>query len=205
MLKRAFSELRRSLLAGLATVVPFLVTAWVLWILWDLVSQLRQTLQRLLQFELWTGYTVPGLELVFALLIVIGIGAFTRNLIGRRMVRVYERLLARVPLVSSVYGAVKQLSVALLGQRTEDFRGVVMVEYPRRGVWVIGFQTGTSPLGGEVDLINVFVPTTPNPTSGFYILVEPADLRELDLSIEEASKLIMSAGIVAPDRPLLAP
>ena len=204
MLKRAIAEFRLSLVAGLMAVVPFLVTIWVLWVIWDAVSWFRQWLQQILQIEVRTGLTLPGLELVLVVVLLLAIGVFTRNFLGRRLVRFYEALLARVPLVSSVYGAVKQLSTALFGDGS-DFSGVVLVEYPRRGIWVVGFQTGASFLEHEGgNLVNIFVPTTPNPTSGFYVMVPREDVRELDLTIEQASKLIMSAGIVAPGRPVTA-
>ncbi len=199
MLRQVAAEVRRSLLAGLVAVLPILATAWVVWVIWEAISSLRQMLERTLQIELRTGLALPGIELVLVLVLVLVLGALTRNLLGRRLVAFYEGLLARVPLVSSVYGAVKQLSSALFGTGT-DFRGVVLLEYPRRDVWVIGFQTGASVLEHHDDLVNVFVPTTPNPTSGFYVMLPREDVRTLDISIEEASKLIMSAGIVAPER-----
>ena len=200
MLRRVLTELRRSLIAGLVTVLPVVVTVWVLWTIWDAVSQVRLWLVETLQLEGLTGWSIPGLELVLVLVMLGGIGAFTRNFVGRRVVRWTEAVVARVPLVSSLYAGLKQLTEALM-TGTGDFRGAVLLEYPRRGVWVIGFRTGSSSMQGTdgVPMANVFVPTTPNPTSGFYVMVDEADVRDLEMSVEEASKLIMSAGIVAPD------
>ncbi len=145
---------------------------------------------------------IPGLGLLVVFLGLIVIGALTAGFVGRLVVRTSERILNGMPVVRSVYGAVKQILETVLAQRATAFRQVVLVEYPRRGIWAVGFVSG--PTRGEVarkleqPLVNVFLPTTPNPTSGFLLFVPAEDVRVLDMSIEEGIKLVVSGGIVTP-------
>jgi uncharacterized membrane protein len=141
-----------------------------------------------------------GLIIVLAGLIIVGIAA--RNYLGGRLVKVWERILDRMPIVRSIYGATKQIMETIFSDKSEAFRDVVMFEFPRKGMWAIGFVTGES--RGEVQektaqtVMNVFFPTTPNPTSGFLIFVPREDLVYLKMSVEDAIKLIVSGGIVTP-------
>jgi uncharacterized membrane protein len=145
---------------------------------------------------------IPGLGLILAIILISAVGLLTRNFAGRRVVQFWEDMVDRIPLVRIIYSGVKQLLEAFFVQKTGAFRRVALLEYPRRGVYVIGFITGES--RGEVQrktnktMINVFVPTTPNPTSGFYVLMPEDELVALDMTVEDAFKLIISGGIFTP-------
>lgn len=150
----------------------------------------------------WYEYTIPGLGILLAFIFFILIGWFTTNILGRWVYNLAEYLVHKMPLVSKIYGAFKQILETILASHSQAFREVVMLEYPRRGVWSIGFITG--PSQGEVqrltekETVNVFVPTTPNPTSGYLLFVPRDELRYLKMSVEEGVKLVVSAGIISP-------
>ena len=195
--------LRRYFVAGILLFAPLGITLWAMaWIIQRLDNLILPHLLRLLR----PGVEAPQLPFVgalFTLLVILLFGVIARHLFGNEMVRIYERLLHRVPVARSIYAGVKQLTEAILFADTrESFRRVVLVEYPRKGMWAIAFTTG--PARGTVQaslpgpMLNCFVPTTPNPTSGFYLLVPESDVIEVALSVEEAFKLVMSAGLVAP-------
>ncbi|MFO0120845.1 MAG: DUF502 domain-containing protein, partial [Burkholderiales bacterium] len=139
---------------------------------------------------------------LLTLLVIFLTGVLTANFLGQRLVRIWERVLARIPIVNTVYSSVKQVSDTLLSPQGNAFRKALLVEYPRRGSWTIGFLTGTPAL--EVrrqiddDMVSLYVPTTPNPTSGFFLMVPRADTRELDMSVDEALKYVVSMGVVIP-------
>ncbi len=149
-------------------------------------------------------FDIPGLGVLALLLMLLVVGFFAAGLIGRMVFRLGESLIDRVPVVRSVYGALKQIFETVFADSSSSFREVVLVEYPRRGLWAVGFITGRT--RGEVrdridrDLVNVFLPTTPNPTSGFLLFVPREDLVHLDMSVEEGIKMVISAGIVTPPR-----
>jgi len=148
------------------------------------------------------GFEIPGLGVILTLVLLLLTGLIVANFFGRRLVTAWESLLARIPLVRTVYGAVKQITASLFADASQSFREVVLVEYPRRGLWMLAFVTGETPKlfqrkAGE-DLINIYVPTTPNPTSGFYIMVPPSDIKRLDVPVEVGLKMILSAGVVNP-------
>ncbi|MEN8182471.1 MAG: DUF502 domain-containing protein [Myxococcota bacterium] len=195
--------LRRYFVAGVLLFAPLGITLWAMaWIIQRLDNLILPHLLRLLR----PGVDAPQLPFVgalFTLLVILLFGVVARHLFGNEVVRISERALARVPVARSIYGGVKQLIEAILFADTrESFRRVVLLEYPRRGMYAIAFTTGPS-RGAVQDaspepMLNCFVPTTPNPTSGFYLLVPVSDVVEVDLSVEEAFKLVMSAGLVAP-------
>jgi uncharacterized membrane protein len=196
--------LRRYFVAGILLFAPLGITLWAMaWIIQRLDNLILPHLLRLLR----PGVEAPPLPFVgalFTLLVILLFGVVARHLFGNEMVRIYERLLDRVPVARSIYAGVKQLTEAILFADTrESFRRVVLVEYPRKGLWAIAFTTG--PTRGPVQAslpgptLNCFVPTTPNPTSGFYLLVPEDEVMEVELSVEEAFKLVMSAGLVAPN------
>ena len=151
----------------------------------------------------WLGYNIPGLGAILTLLIVFLTGLAARNFIGRRLVLLWEGLLTRIPVVKSIYSSVKQVSDTLFSPSGNAFRKAVLIQYPRQGSWTIAFLTGAP--GGEVknhlpgDFISVYVPTTPNPTSGFFLMLPRADAIELDMSVDAALKYIVSMGVVAPE------
>jgi uncharacterized membrane protein len=197
------SHIRRYFIAGLLVWVPLVITVWVLDLL---VSTFDQTLQLLppeYRTESWLGVHVPGLGVVLTLLIVFATGVFARNILGQRLVAFWEGLLARIPVVNSIYNGVRQVSHTLIAPGGQAFRKVLLVKWPREGMWTIAFLTGTP--GGDVakhlegECVSIYVPTTPNPTGGYFVIVPRADVVELDLTVDEALKYIISMGALAPD------
>ncbi|MBW5290746.1 MAG: Transporter [Candidatus Ruthia sp. Asou_11_S2] len=146
--------------------------------------------------------TIPGSGIVWVILIMLITGALVSNFIGRKLIQLWEKLLNKIPGFRGIYSALKQLSDTVLSPSGESFKKALLVEYPRKGMWTIAFQTGN--YGGEVaqkigqEIINIYVPTTPNPTSGFFIMLAKEDVIELDMSVDEAFKLIISTGVVTP-------
>nr|MEE4268955.1 DUF502 domain-containing protein [Candidatus Krumholzibacteria bacterium] len=187
--------LQRYFLTGLLAISPLAITVWVSWQFYDLISaNIRPWMERVP--GLGDAYpefllTVMG-SAVFVLLTTL-IGMFTRNLIGMAFFRVLERIIEKIPVVKSVFSATKQISQVFLQDRRTAFQKVVVFEYPRRNLFSLGFVTRDEP--GD-DLVNVFLPTTPNPTSGYMLMVPRHELREIDVPVEEAIKLIISGGAV---------
>lgn len=195
----------RYFVAGVLTFAPIGITIWAIaWIIQRLDSLLLPRVLRLLFPRLEEPPNLPFVGAIFTLLVILLFGVVARHLFGREIVRLWERLLSRVPVARNIYAAVKQLLDAIfVAGSPSNFRRVVLVEYPRRGVYAIAFTTGPSRGPFErlavPDLVNVFIPTTPNPTSGFYLLVPEKDLTPLEMSVEQAFKLVMSAGLVSPE------
>ena len=191
------SKLRRVLVAGLITLIPVATTAYILIVTFRFVDGLMgRTVERLL------GYPIPGLGVIATFLLVLLVGVLATNLLGKRLLRGGERLMLRVPLARTVYVTVKQI-VDTVTRQDNPFKRVVLIEYPRKGVRALGFLTGTT--GGEVqgiiaaEVLNVFVPTTPNPTSGFLLLMRREDVILLDMPVEDGIRLIISGGILTPN------
>jgi uncharacterized membrane protein len=147
--------------------------------------------------------TIPGSGIILVLLIIIITGALVSNFIGRKVINSWDRFLSKIPGFRGIYKAIKKLSDTVLSSSGDSFKKAVLVEYPRRGMWTIAFQTGE--YHGEVekiigeDIINIYVPTTPNPTSGFFIMMPKKDVIELNMSVDDAFKLIISTGVVSPE------
>jgi len=191
--------MRRYLIAGLLVWVPLGVTFLVVKVLMDLMDRSLLLIPRAYRPENLLGFDIPGLGAVLTFLLLLITGMIVANFFGRSLIRLWERLLARIPLVSSVYASVKQVLVTMTSGG-KSFRKVVLLEYPRKGIWTLGFLTGKGiPVmekeTGE-ELVNLFVPTTPNPTSGFFLMAPKKDVRELDISVEAGLKLIISAGVL---------
>lgn len=197
------TKLQRFFLAGLVAVVPISLT--VLVVRWT-ITLMDQLLLRFIPERYWPealfGFALPGIGLLATFLLILFVGMLVTNYFGRSLLHLSERMVGRIPLVKGVFGLFKQVADTLLSADRQGFRKVVLIEYPRRGLWSVGFVTGVSQ--GEVQritdqrMINVFMPTTPNPTSGYYILVPEQDARELSMTVDEAFKLIISGGMVAP-------
>lgn len=194
--------MRKYLITGLLIWVPLVITLWVL----DLIITTMDQSLRFLPPD-WRplgflGHDVPGAGVVLTLLVLFVTGLLARNFIGERLVRFWEGLLGRIPIVRSIYSSVKQVSDTILSPNGQAFRQALLVQYPRVGVWTIAFQTGTpSPEIRRLiatDMVSVYVPTTPNPTSGFFLMVPRADVIELDMSVDEALKYVVSMGVVSP-------
>ena len=198
--------IRRYFVAGILFFAPIGVTVWVLGkIIIFLDNLLLPRVIKLILPGVEDPPSLPLLGMLFTFVVIIFLGVIARHLLGGEFQRAWERLLARVPVARSIYAGVKQLAEAIFASSNQRsrFNQVVLIEYPRRGVYALAFTTG--PARGilqemtEVEMINCFVPTTPNPTSGFYLLIPEGDLIDVDLSVEDAFKLVMSAGLVTPE------
>ncbi len=193
---------KRYLIAGLLVWLPLGVTVLVIRLLVSFMDQLLVFIPLKYQPETLLGFNIPGLGVVMAVLIVLITGIIVANFFGRQLVAAWESLLGRIPLVRTIYHSVKQVAVTIFSSQGKSFRKVLLIEYPRKGIYTLGFQTGDAvdevkQKSGK-NLINVFVPTTPNPTSGFFIMVPDEDVQVLDLNIDEALKMIMSLGVIVP-------
>lgn len=197
--------LRASFLTGLAVMLPIALTVWLFWSLTGWVDSWVMPMVPLRWHpENWLGVNPRGVGVIIFLLFTVMVGWVAKGFIGRSLIRSGEQLLDRVPIVRSVYGGLKQISETLLSQGDEKFDNACLVEYPRKGVWGVGFVAG--PAKGEIAamgtpdnrIMAVFVPTTPNPTSGFLLYVPESDLTYLDMGVEDAAKLIISGGLVYP-------
>jgi len=197
------STFRRYLIAGLLIWVPLGITVLVVRMLINWLDGTMALIPEAYRPENILGYAVPGLGVLLSVVVVIITGLFVTNLFGRRLIALWERLLSHVPLVRSIYSGAKQLAETMFSESGQSFRKVLLVEFPRRGLWTLAFLTGTDV--GEVqrktghDVINVYVPTTPNPTGGYFVMVPKEDVQELDMNVDEALKMIMSMGAVVPD------
>jgi uncharacterized membrane protein len=197
------ARLRAYFLAGVIVTAPIGITVLLIWqFISFLDSHVASLIPERYNPETYLPFSVPGLGLLITIAFLTLVGFLAAGLAGRTLVRLGERLLSRMPVVRSVYGTLKQIFETVLAQSSRSFREVVLVEYPRRGLGAIGFVTG--PTKGEIqarsedELVNVFLPTTPNPTSGFLLFVPKRDLMHLDMTVEEAMKLVISGGIVTP-------
>ena len=198
-----FARFRRYFLAGILVTSPILITAYVTWMIITFIdSQVAGLLPDSLDFTKQLPHQVPGLGLIISIFTITIIGALTPGFIGRTLLKAGERVLDKMPVVRTIYGAIKQIMETVMSTNSESFREVVLVEYPRKGIWVIGFVTGETK--GEVQslnknqLINIFIPTTPNPTSGFLLFLPKQDLVYMDMKVEDAVKMVISGGIVTP-------
>jgi uncharacterized membrane protein len=197
------NTIRKYFITGLLILVPLAITLWVLNII---ISTMDQSL--LFVPERWQphnliGFDIPGLGTILTILIVFLVGVLANNLIGNYILRLWEKLLHRIPVVSSLYGSVKQVSDTLFSSSGNAFRKAVLIPYPHGNSYTIAFLTGTP--GGDVknhlvgDYVSVYVPTTPNPTSGFFLMMARDQVVELDMTVDAALKYIVSMGVVAPD------
>lgn len=202
-MKRLKKILKGYFITGLLVTLPISITVYIIWFLIKVMDSIFKFIPAKYLPEAYIDITIPGMGLVVIVILVLIVGLFTRNFIGRKVFGYWENAVERIPLVRIIYIGVKQLLEALFSSNNESFKKAALVEYPRRGIYVIGFITGEGK--GEVqdktinNMINVFIPTTPNPTSGFYILVPENDLTILDMSVEDAFKLIISGGIISPN------
>lgn len=198
-----FARFRRYFLAGILVTSPILITVYVTWLIITFIdTQVAGLLPESLDFTKKLPHQIPGLGLIISIIVITFIGAITPGFLGRTLLKVGERILDNTPVVRSIYGAIKQIMETVMSTNSESFREVVLVEYPRKGIWVIGFVTGETK--GEVQtlnkdtLINVFIPTTPNPTSGFLLFLPKKDLIYMNMKVEDAVKMVISGGIVTP-------
>ena len=197
------ARLRNYFLAGILVTAPVGITFYLVWLVVRFIdNRITPLLPTKYIPDTYLPFSVPGIGVIVAFVVLTFVGWVTAGLLGRMFVRYSETLLARMPVVRSIYGAVKQIIETILAQRSEAFRQVVLFEYPRRGSWALGFITGKT--SGEVqnvtedEVVNVFLPTTPNPTSGYLLFVPRKELVILSMSVEEGIKMVISGGIVTP-------
>lgn len=194
--------IKRYFITGLLIWVPLVITFWVLSMIVSTLDQSLHLLPEAVHPKTVIGFSLPGTGAVLTLAMIFVTGLLAANFIGQKLVNWWEKLLARIPVVNSVYNSVKQVSDTLFSPNGNAFRQALLVQYPREGSWTIAFLTGQP--GGDLvnhlagDHVSVYVPTTPNPTSGFFLMMPAKDVVELDMTVDEALKYIISMGVVAP-------
>ncbi len=201
------ARLRARFLTGLVVIAPVALT---IWLIWTLIGWVDALVLPLIPYDLtparYIGYNLRGAGLIVFLVFTILVGSVARGLIGRTLIRLAESLVNRMPVVRSIYSGVKQIAETIFAQSERSFETACLIQYPRKGIWAIGFISTTAKgeianraeTGGE--LMSVFLPTTPNPTSGFLLFLPKEDVIELDMSVEDAAKLVISAGLVYPNQ-----
>ena len=195
--------MKKYFITGLLIWIPLVITIWVLKLVVDTLDQSLLLLPPALRTEGWLGIHIPGMGVLLTLLIVFLSGAVTANLIGQRLVHFWHEILHRIPVVSSIYSSVKQVSDTLFSSSGDAFRKALLVQWPREGMWTIAFLTGAP--GGDVtnhlqgDYVSVYVPTTPNPTGGYFVMMPRKDVIELDMSVDTALKYVISMGVASPN------
>lgn len=196
--------IRVNLLAGILFLTPVMATFFFLRVLFNFVDGFLRFLPEPFQPENFLPFRIPGLGLILLFLTVLLTGFAVRNYMGRKLVEVWDRVIETIPLVNKLYLAVKQLVETIFNRSPQDFQRVVLVEYPKDGSYALGFVTGFAT--GEIQrktkqkVLNVFVPTTPNPTSGFFLMVPEQSVIPMEMSVEDAFKLLVSGGIISPDK-----
>jgi uncharacterized membrane protein len=193
---------KKHLITGLLIWIPLVITIWVLKLVVDVADGVLLLLPPEFRTENWLGFHVPGMGVVMTLVIVFLTGLFATNFFGARLVELWHEILHRIPVVNSIYSSVKQISDTVFSPSGQAFRKAVLVQWPREGMWTIAFLTGVP--GGDVvnhlqgEYLSIYVPTTPNPTGGYFVFVRRSEVIELDMSVDEALKYIISMGVAPP-------
>jgi len=196
--------MKKYFITGLLIWIPIVVTIWVLKFIFDFLDQSLLLLPVAFQTESWLGVHIPGLGAILTVAVVFGTGFLATNFVGARLLHWGHQLLNRIPVVNSIYSSVKQISDTLFSSSGQAFRKALLVQWPHEGAWTIAFLTGTP--GGDVvnhvppDCLSVYVPTTPNPTGGYFVIVKRSDVIELDITVDQALKYIISMGVVPPQK-----
>lgn len=197
------SYLRNCFISGLLVWLPVVVTVVVIKFLVDMLSKSLLLLPSEFQPDVLFGFHVPGIGVVLTLVVILTTGILAANIIGSRLVELGDKIMARIPLVRTIYTGVKQVTQTLFTPGGQSFRKVLLVEFPKEGVWTIGFQTGevNQEIQGKMNesMVSYFVPTTPNPTSGFLMMAPRSKVVELNMSVDQALKLVISLGVVQPN------
>jgi uncharacterized membrane protein len=194
--------MKKILITGLLIWIPLAITIWVLDLIVSTMDQTLQWLPEDYRPQVLLGHQIPGLGVLLTVVVVFVTGALASNILGRRLVRFWESILGRIPVVKTIYSGVKQVSDTLFAPGGQAFSKALLVQYPREGSWTIAFLTGRP--GGDVanhlhgDYVSVYVPTTPNPTSGFFLMMPRAEVIELDMNVDDALKYVISMGVVPP-------
>jgi uncharacterized membrane protein len=193
---------KKYFITGLIIWIPLVITIWVLKVIFDSLDQSLLLLPDSFQTERWLGVHIPGLGAILTIVVVFLTGVFATNFFGARLIQLWHQILNRIPVVNSIYSSVKQISDTLFSSSGQAFRKALLVQWPHEGMWTIAFLTGSP--GGDVvnyvpeDCLSVYVPTTPNPTGGYFVIVRKSDIIELDMSVDQALKYIISMGVVPP-------
>jgi len=194
--------LKKYVITGLLIWIPLIITLWVLKVIFDTLDGSLLLLPESFQTEHWLGVHIPGLGAILTIVVIFLTGVLATNFVGAQLVEFWHDILQRIPVVNSIYSSVKQISDTLFSSSGQAFRKALLVQWPHPGMWTIAFMTGTP--GGDVvnhvpaDCVSVYVPTTPNPTGGYFVIVRRADVIELDMSVDQALKYIISMGVVPP-------
>ena len=202
---------RNRLIAGILVWLPLIATVWVVDFMLGVFDNLWSFVPKRFHPESMLGYEIPGLSVLIAFVIIYITGHVVSNYFGKRLIVIWEKLLGKIPGIRSLYGAIKQMTEAILVGSSNSFQKVYLIEYPRKNLWTLGFET--SPNQGQIHqiikvkeqvseaepMVNLFIPTTPNPTSGYYIMAAKEQLLEIDVSVEDALKMIVSGGVFVPD------
>lgn len=196
--------MKKYFITGLLIWIPLVITIWVLKLVVDVLDQSLLLLPAAFHTENWLGVHIPGLGAILTVLIVFLTGVFATNFFGARLVELWHEILHRIPVVNSIYSSVKQISDTLFSSSGQAFRKALLVQWPQEGMWTIAFLTGT-PGGGVAahlppDSVAVYVPTTPNPTGGYFVIIARKNVIELDMSVDQALKYIISMGVVPPQK-----
>jgi uncharacterized membrane protein len=193
---------KKYFITGLLIWIPIVITLWVLKVIFGMLDASLLLLPASFQTESWLGIHIPGLGAILTLVVVFLTGVFATNFFGAQLVKLWNNVLQRIPVVNSIYSSVKQISDTLFSSSGQAFRKALLVQWPHPGMWTIAFLTGTP--GGDVvnhlppDCLSVYVPTTPNPTGGYFVIVRRTDVIELDMSVDQALKYVISMGVVPP-------
>jgi len=197
--------MKKYLITGLLIWIPLAITLWVLELIVGTMDQSLLLLPPRYQPEVLFGYRIPGLGALLTVIVVFVTGVLASNILGQRLLLFWEYVLGRIPVVKTIYNGVKQVSDTIFAPGGQAFRKALLVQYPRQGSWTIAFLTGQP--GGDAanylrgDFVSVYVPTTPNPTSGFFLMMPRTDVIELQMSVDEALKYVISMGVVQPEQP----
>ena len=197
--------LKKYLITGVLVWLPIVVTVWVLTYIINASDQLINLIPSRWRPENYTGFKIPGLGVIVAVVVLFVTGVFAANVLGRKILEGWDSLLGRIPVVKSIYSSVKKVSESLLSDNGRSFKTPVLVPFPQPDIWTIAFVSGSIPAVVQKSLsetetyVSVYVPTTPNPTGGYYIMVKQSDIRELDISVDDALKYVISLGMVMPD------
>jgi len=202
MMKTFKNRIKTYFLTGLLVVVPIALTIYIFTFIVAYMDRFIELLPPSYRPDSYLPFHIPGIGLLVTFFMILFIGLLTRNILGRKFIALGERIFEKIPLVRNVYFPIKQMFEAIFLQKSDSFKRVVLLEYPRRGTYTLGLVTGVTQ--GEVQgktekkMINIFIPTTPNPTSGYYIVVPEDDVHELKMTVQEAFKLIVSGGMIVP-------
>jgi uncharacterized membrane protein len=196
---------KKYLITGLLIWIPLVITLWVLKLIVDMLDQSLLLLPEQWRPDFWLPVHIPGLGAILTIVIVLATGVFATNFFGAQLVELWHHILQRIPVVNSIYSSVKQISDTLFSSSGQAFRKALLVQWPHQGMWTIAFMTGTPSADVArhlpADCVSVYVPTTPNPTGGYFVIVPRASIIELDMSVDQALKYIISMGVVPPVPP----